>query len=493
MPTDPFSGSKPVAGQQIDRRDFIKATTAGAGLIALASCAPDADPAVPGIVPYGTVNALTGSRSDVVVVGAGLWGTFTAYNLARRGASVTLVDQYGPGNSRATSGDETRGVRSTYGEKGETGELWMLWAREAMKRWTALDEEWSRIYGTQLYFRTGDVTFRSSEGSGIIRQTREWWDKHGVPYEMVTPDEARRRWPVYAIDDIVEVMYEPDAGVVRSRKACQAMATVFERIGGRIEIGKATLGEVAGGQLQSVTVAGRALRADLFVFALGPWLRTFFPAVLGERMRTPIGVACYFGIPAGDSRFYYPNMPSYNFPGTTGWPALPIDSRGLRVRGGVGGRGGGGRAGGGGRGAGGGGRAGGAAAADPPPPELSPNNIPVGQDPDFSSRWADAGRIESARNFLALRIPDVATMPILETRSCHYEQSSSRDFIVDKHPEMANVWLAGGGNAEGAKFAPVIGDYISQRVVGIEGDAEVATRFVIPERTYETGASGFDD
>jgi glycine/D-amino acid oxidase-like deaminating enzyme len=111
----------------------------------------------------------------------------------------------------------------------------------------------------------------------------------------------------------------------------------------------------------------------------------------------------------------------------------------------------------------------------------------MSQDPDYSSRWAEATRIESARNFLALRIPAMAEMPILETRACHYEQSSSRDFVVDKHPGISNVWIAGGGNAEGAKFAPVIGDYIAQRVVGVEGDPTVNARFVIPERTYESG------
>src|SRR5690242_10356898 len=51
-------------------------------------------------------------------------------------------------------------------------------------------------------------------------------------------------------------------------------------------------------------------------------------------MRTPLGYVCYYGTPPGDERFTYPNLPSYNFPGVTGWAALPVDSRGFRVRGG---------------------------------------------------------------------------------------------------------------------------------------------------------------
>jgi glycine/D-amino acid oxidase-like deaminating enzyme len=93
------------------------------------------------------------------------------------------------------------------------------------------------------------------------------------------------------------------------------------------------------------------------------------------------------------------------------------------------------------------------------------------------------------RRFLAQRFPLLATQPISETRACHYEGSVNRDFIVDWHPEMSNVLLAGAGNSEGAKFAPVIGDYISQRVVGIEGDPEVAKRFKVPPLTYTEQAA----
>lgn len=80
-------------------------------------------------------------------------------------------------------------------------------------------------------------------------------------------------------------------------------------------------------------------------------------------------------------------------------------------------------------------------------------------------------------------------MPINETRACHYESSLGGEFILDWHPEMANVFLAGAGNAEGAKFAPVIGDYVSQRAIGVIGDPVIAERFKIPRHTYETLAA----
>ena len=77
-----------------------------------------------------------------------------------------------------------------------------------------------------------------------------------------------------------------------------------------------------------------------------------------------------------------------------------------------------------------------------------------------------------------------ANAPLLQTHACHYELSSSSNFIVDRHPDMQNVWIAGGGNAEGFKFGPVVGEYVAQRVLGTEGDPAVAKGFRIPEKPY---------
>ncbi|HKS06144.1 MAG TPA: FAD-dependent oxidoreductase, partial [Gemmatimonadaceae bacterium] len=349
----------------LDRRDFFKLTGAGAGLLALGSCTTGGDELTPGLVPPPKITFLGGSRSDVVVVGAGLWGSFAAYNLRKRGARVTLVDQHGPGNSRATSGDETRGVRSTYGERGETGELWMLWARESMKRWQEFDKEWAKYWKIEVYAKTGDLTFRPDDSAGIIKTTREWWDKYKIPYSMVPVDVVAKEYPVINLEGIGAIMLEPEAGVLRARRAAQYAAAALEKMGGRVVIGRAKSLTSTNGTLEEIELdTGEKLRADLFVFALGPWMRTYFPDVLGERMNTPLAQVCYFSPPAGDQRFTFPNMPSYNFPGVTGWPALPVDSRGFRVRGGraapqtAGGAAGGGAGGRGGTGGGRGGRGG---------------------------------------------------------------------------------------------------------------------------------------
>jgi sarcosine oxidase len=430
----------------VDRRDFLKLAGAGAGLLVAGGCAPDipAEP-LPGLVPSRRRTPRLGAASsDVVVIGAGAFGGWTAYELLRRGANVTLVDTYGPGNSRSTSGDETRGIRSSYGDRA-TGELWMLWARESIRRWKAWDEQWGREQKLNLFFTTGDLILRSSE-AGFIASTREIWAKHNIPHEMLTVDEVRYRWPVINTEGIEVVLSEPDAGVARARRSCQAVASVFEMLGGKQVIARATGWETDGGRLTALNLSdGSTLSADQFVFACGPWLGKVFPDLLASRMRTPLGSVFYYGTPPGDYSYNFPNLPSYNFPGVTGWAALGPDNRGFRVRAGGGG---------------------------------------TESDPDLSDRYIEPERLVRARDFITQRFPGLANAPLLETRACHYEQSVSRNFIIDRHPQMSNVMIAGGGSAEGFKFGPVVGEYVAQRVLGDRGDAEVADGFRIPEDEY---------
>jgi len=488
---------------QIRRRDFLKTAGAQAGLIAVGATSLGA--ATPAESPAPTIDrpypspAINGKTYDVAVIGAGAFGGWTAYWARKLGASVALIDAYGPGNSRSTSGDETRGVRTSYGDRPH-GEQWMQWASRSIQRWKAWDDEWGRDLKMRLFVTTGDFIFRN-EWENFTRTTRDLFVKNGIKHESVDVEIARKEFPQFDLRGITACLYENEAGVVRARRATQCVAEVFQKMGGDVIVARAYPGPLEDGRLGNVILNNRdAVKAGQYVFALGPWLGKTFPGLLGTRMRQPIGRVCYFATPHGDARFEYPNMPSFNFPGVTGWPTLPFDSRGLRVRGGGGG-GGGGRGGGG----GGGGNQG------PLPPVPAGPQVIGGpeQDPDLSDRYVDPLTVERARNFLAERIPIMKDMPLNETRACHYEQSSSRNFIIDRHPDIANAWIAGGGSAEAFKSGPVIGEYVARRVLNKDLEPQLAAGFRIPTETYEgiiapapasravvtpgNGEAGFDD
>jgi glycine/D-amino acid oxidase-like deaminating enzyme len=155
-----------------------------------------------------------------------------------------------------------------------------------------------------------------------------------------------------------------------------------------------------------------------------------------------------------------------------------VDNRGFRVRGGGGGPQ--------------------SANGGAPPGSAAPPIVPPtanAADPDLSSRWVEPDRVQRSRQWVTDRFPDLKDVPLLETRACHYEVSSSRNFVIDKHPGLSNVWIAGGGNAEGFKFGPVIGEYVAKRVLGDEGDQAIARQFRIPETEFDpnAGRRGEDD
>lgn len=440
-------GSGP-GGASLDRRRFLRLAGSGVAGLALGACTRRTS-------PEAAAPAFVRGRPDVVVVGAGAFGGWTALHLQKMGARVLLVDKYGPGNSRATSGGETRGVRTSYGDRPH-GLLWARWGQEAIRRWHEWDRKWERQYLPRVFFPTGDLVFRA-ESEPFVERCIEAWDQLDTPYEVLDLDEVRHRWSAFRLEGIGVVLHEPGAGVVRARRAMESVAEVFRHRGGELRIGRADPVDRANGRLARLRLTpGESLSepvsAGQYVFACGPWLPKVFPDVMGNRVRIPLGHTYYFGAPEADPRWNFPNLPSWNFPGVTGWPALPLDHRGFRVR--TGGR-----------------------------PE---------QDPDLSQRTVDPEFHDRPREFLAERFPELGDAPILETRACHYELSPTRNFIIDRHPEMENVWIVGGGSAEAFKFGPVSGEYVARRVLerpipDLFGQAdELAEGFRIPEETFET-------
>src|SRR5204863_2738713 len=85
-------------------------------------------------------------------------------------------------------------------------------------------------------------------------------------------------------------------------------------------------------------------------------------------------------------------------------------------------------------------------------------------DPDTGDRIATGA--EPARAFVAERFPALAGAPVVESRVCQYENTSTGDFLIDRHPDFGNVWLVGGGSGHGFKHGPAVGEYVAQRIEG---------------------------
>ena len=397
----------------MDRRTFLQSTGAPLGAAALGSLVPS--------LVHGTSAGRTApprtAVTDVVVIGGGAFGVWTALTLREMGHQVTLLDVYGPGSSRATSGDETRQIRVGYGDR----EGYARMAHRAMDAWTAREAE----FGVPLLVRTGRLEIAPT-WTPALRATQAMLARFGVATEAFTVDELRRRYPQMGFDGIGVGLLEPGAGVVRAKQAILAAVAAFARKGGTVVVQRAEPGRAEGGRLVDVTLAdGSRLAAQQFVFACGPWLPKVFPELLGRRIRVPKRDVLYFGVPAGDTRFAPPALPNFSESSYYGFPS--IDGRGVKV---------------------------------------CPTNGPDTWDPDTDERIVDPMQVRRARLYLTKRFPALAAQPITETRVCQLENTEDEHFIIDRHPSYANVLIAGGGSGHAFKHGPVLGEYVARRSVG---------------------------
>ena len=368
--------------------------------------------------------ARAGSR--VVVVGAGAFGGWTALHLAERGVAVTLVDAYGPGSARATSGDDTRGLRFAYGDR----EMYTRWAVEALNRWQARQEEWRE----ELMVTTGRLTLVPGV-TPALRTTKGILDRNGVTSELLDGDELRRRWPQIGTEGVGAALYEPDATTLRANRACRVVAAAVARAGGEVLIGRVQPPRPgAGSRVETLVLEdGERLDGDSFVFACGSWLPRLFPDLLGSRITVPRRDVFLFGPPAGDPRFSFPHLPNFSEGSHSVYGFPDLDGVGFK---------------------------------------LAPYGGIDPFDPDTDDRVPAAHWLKRARDYLATRFPAMRDQPLVHSRVCQLENTANEHFLIDRHPGFENVWIAGGGSGHGFKHGPMLGDHVARRVLGEDPDPE---------------------
>ncbi|CAN5524682.1 N-methyl-L-tryptophan oxidase [soil metagenome] len=362
----------------------------------------------------GHAPAIRATPRHVAVIGAGAFGGWTALWLARRGARVTLVDAWGPGNMRASSGGETRVIRGSYGDR----IIYTRMAARALQLWQEHDREWER----QFLIRTGALwMFRADDA--FARASVEAMSAEGLPVERPSVAEAKRQWPQIEFRGISSLMFEPEAGYLLARQSCAHVVERARAAGASYRVAAARPPAPEGAMSRIPLEGGGALAADAFVFACGPWLGRLFPDVIGQRVRSTRQGTFYFGPPPGDTAFDEGRLPVWVDYGERLVYGIPGNAhRGFKL------------------------------ADDTLGPEF---------DPTTGDRTGSAEEAAAARAFLRDRFPALADAPLLGAEVCQYENSPDSHFIVDRHPAAANVWLVGGGSGHGFKMGPALGEMVA--------------------------------
>jgi sarcosine oxidase len=357
-----------------------------------------------------------------VVVGAGVFGSWTALRLRESGRSVVLVDAFGPGNPKSSSGGASRVIRMGYG----ADEIYTAWAIRSLAEWKALFE---RLNRRELFQPIG-VLWTARRGHPHAEGTVAAFRRLGVLHEVLSAEEVRRQYPALRVADETIGIFEPHSGALLASQAVQAVTQEAVRIGVEL-VHAAVVPPAEAARISSIeTASGSRIEADTFIFACGPWLPKLFPQAIGKRIRVTRQPVSYFD----SSAIAMPVWIDFSDP-RGGYTIPPLAGKGFKL------------------------------ALDRHGPEF---------DPDHGSRDVTVAELAAAREFLAERFPALSHAPVLETEVCQYESTSSGDFLIDRHPGMANVmanvWLVGGGSGHGFKHGPAVGEYAAKLIAGAEGE-----------------------
>ena len=364
--------------------------------------------------------AKTGAE-HVAIVGAGVFGAWTAHHLQQAGHKVTLIDAWGPAHSRASSGGESRLTRAAYGKD----EIYTRMAMESLPQWKAL----SAISGLPILIQCGILFFFPTE-EPYVRDSIAAHRKFGLPTDVLTQAEMARRFRMIDFDGISVGLYEPGFGALMARRSVLTLVDRFAKAGGTYVRGFVEPPASSGPELHEIRLSsGETVKADRFVFAAGPWLPKLFPQVIGPRIEPTRQEVFYFAIPSGDRRFSPGVMPGWaDFNGGDIFYGFPdLETRGAK---------------------------------------FAHDQHGVEVDPDTQSRRPTEAALAEVVAYRDRRFPLLKGAQLTGAEVCQYENSSNGDFLIDLHPEWPNVLLLGGGSGHGFKHGPEVGRYAAARLMG---------------------------
>jgi len=374
------------------------------------------------------------TQPHIAVIGAGAFGGWTALYLQRAGARVTLIEAWGPGNSRSSSGGETRVIRGAYGPN----QPYTALAARAMELWREHEAKWKR----KVFFPVGVLWMVEGPGE-FERGSLPMLKDAGIPFAELSTAEMAARWPQINFENISWGIYEPHSGYVLARSSARAVVEHFVAEGGEYRQASVLVAEAESGLDSNWTHLKlfdssrdtssqslpdpTTLAADIYVFACGPWLGHLFPQSVGPHFTSTKQDVFFFGTPVNDDRYGEANIPVWADHGDRFIYGIPgNEGRGFKV------------------------------ADDARGPEF---------DPTSGERVITADRLSDARRYLAHRFPGMTNAPLVEARVCQYEDTTDHNFILDRHPAKQNVWIVGGGSGHGFKHGPALGELAAQLVL----------------------------
>jgi sarcosine oxidase len=363
-----------------------------------------------------------------VIVGAGAMGSAAAYHLARRGEPVVLIEQFALGHDRGSSHGAARITRHSYAD--------LAYARlmpAAFRAWKELEAD----AGETVYLRTGGVSF-SPRGVDYPAQVATNLAELDIPYWRSSGRDWNARYPAYSLPEDYDVVFEPDAGMLRAARAVALMVELAKVHGGeRIKVlEQCPVGKIDLDGDRPVVVTDKVrIQADRLIISAGAWVKHLLPQLAVDLQVTRQQVM--YVQPNEPSRFQIGRFPVFIYKGAAEEEAfygMPMTADlGVKVA-----------------------RHGG--------PQV---------DPDKVDRTDSERSITTVRQFLAGHIPELKDARVTRSEVCLYTVAPGDHFQLGFLSGRKDVLVASPCSGHGFKFSCLIGRILADLAIAGETDLEI--------------------
>jgi sarcosine oxidase len=355
------------------------------------------------------------SNFDIIVIGVGAMGAAACFQLASRGLRVLGIEQFDIPHDRGSSHGESRMIRSAYYEEPRYVPL----LRRAYELWDELEA----LSGEKILYRAGGLYMGPPAGT-LVKGAALSAAAHGLAHEKLTIEEQRRRWPQFVVPRDWGAIYETEAGFLLPETIIETYAQLARARGAEIHPREVVRAWRASDRECVATTDRGEYRAAILIFTGGAWTAKLVTD-LGVKLHVTRQVLGWVA-PHAPELFKLGALPAWAIDSLDGgvyygFPTLPT-SRGFKLA----------------------------------------HHHPSDQafDPDNPSREPRAEDEADFRPCLQQYIPR-ANGPVVQMRICMYTNSPDHNFIIDRHPQHANVTIACGFSGHGFKFASVIGEILA--------------------------------
>lgn len=362
------------------------------------------------------------SRFDVIIIGAGTWGSSTAWQLAERGHKVLAIDAFTPPHAHGSHAGATRLAR----QSNSTGPEYVELTQKAFAAWKSIADR----TGIEVMKTTGNV-FVGTPGSKWFDNTLRNLEASPFEHELFTGDDARARFPRVRIADGELAVWEPNAAVSQVQPSIHAMQQLGREAGVQVKYGEKVLDWTADDHGVVVTTAAGRYEADRLVVTVGAFSNSVlgldFPTRVERQVLANFAIdpaaprlpSLYVAAPAGDD-----SAPSYGCPEPDGTFKVSVPGKGNVI------------------------------------------------DPDSLSQDVSQADLDTVLSFVRSRLPEITGDPVATT-VCMWTESEDGHWLIGHHPAHDRVVLGAGCNGRGFRYAPVIGSILADMTEGTD-HAELA-------------------